>query len=414
MIEVQTDNVWIISGHQVLITSTTTIDESDGPAVVGAYVKVEGYWDETETYVIAVEIEVKDAREVRITFEGVIETQSDTLWVVAGREVLVTTDTEIDEEHGRAVVGARVEVKGIMRVDGRIEARRIKVLESPVVPTPTREPRRMVTFRGFIEEQRTDVWVIGGREVYITADTVIDEEDGPATVGALVEVTAYRDGDRLIARAIEVERAASAVPVTFRDEIERMSDTTWVVGDYVVHLTADTEIENADRAQVGALAVVRGFLQRDGSVIAREIVVLGQPTERRLQVEFRGVIESFSDTTWVIGGYTVTVTTSTRIVGTPEVGAVAEVHARVQDDTLVATRIKVLPRQVTSNRVEFTGIVEEIQDNAIVVSGHVVRITDTTFIDESRGLLDVGVQVEVKGIRQADGTIEAIVVEVED
>jgi len=33
-------------------------------------------------------------------------------WVVNGKEVLVTKDTFIEEEHGKAVVGAYVEVKG--------------------------------------------------------------------------------------------------------------------------------------------------------------------------------------------------------------------------------------------------------------------------------------------------------------
>lgn len=33
-------------------------------------------------------------------------------WVVNGKEVIVTKDTFIEEEHGRAVVGAYVEVKG--------------------------------------------------------------------------------------------------------------------------------------------------------------------------------------------------------------------------------------------------------------------------------------------------------------
>lgn len=39
-------------------------------------------------------------------------------WVVNGKEVLVTKDTFIEEEHGKAAVGAYVEVKG--SYDGKI------------------------------------------------------------------------------------------------------------------------------------------------------------------------------------------------------------------------------------------------------------------------------------------------------
>ncbi len=33
-------------------------------------------------------------------------------WVVKGRNIVVTRDTRIDEEHGRVVTGAYVEVEG--------------------------------------------------------------------------------------------------------------------------------------------------------------------------------------------------------------------------------------------------------------------------------------------------------------
>lgn len=47
-------------------------------------------------------------------FYGVIESRSDTnigTWVVSGRQLNVTKDTELEEKHGPLVVGACVEVE---------------------------------------------------------------------------------------------------------------------------------------------------------------------------------------------------------------------------------------------------------------------------------------------------------------
>jgi hypothetical protein len=49
-------------------------------------------------------------------FYGVIESMPESgwegIWVVNGREILITGDTRIEEEHGKAEVGAYVEVEG--------------------------------------------------------------------------------------------------------------------------------------------------------------------------------------------------------------------------------------------------------------------------------------------------------------
>lgn len=53
-------------------------------------------------------------------FYGTIEKLPDSLtgiWTISGRQVSVSKDTYIDEEHGKARVGAYVEVKG--RQDGK-------------------------------------------------------------------------------------------------------------------------------------------------------------------------------------------------------------------------------------------------------------------------------------------------------
>ena len=413
IIESQQGNEWVVSGVTVIVTSTTRIDESEGPATVGSPVKVDGTWNPDRSALVANEVEVLSPSDVRFTFQGVIEAQGEAAWTISGIQVTVDSHTEIDERRGAAVVGARVKVWAVLQPDGSLYAQRIKVLESRETPTVTPTPPQRVHFRGIIMEQQDDVWVINGREVQITPDTVIDEEHGRAVVGALVEVDAYVQDGALVARRIEVLRSQMSVPTAFRGTIERMSADTWIVSGRTVHLTDETDVENEDRAQVGALVVVYGNLQSDGSIEAKRIIVLGTPEQRRRQTEFRGRIRSFSDTEWVVGNYTVTVTANTIIVGTPQVGLLAEVHAVEQNGQLVATRIRVQP-QPPANRVKFEGIVESIGDTSLVVSGRTVQVTAATFIDESRGMLEVGSQVEVIGIEQADGSILARVIRVED
>lgn len=61
--------------------------------------------------------------------KGKIEQVADErpgVWIVNGYEITVTETTVIDEEHGKAVTGAFVEVKGT-RISGTFFASRIEV-----------------------------------------------------------------------------------------------------------------------------------------------------------------------------------------------------------------------------------------------------------------------------------------------
>ena len=56
-------------------------------------------------------------------------------------------------------------------------------------------------------------WTIGGKAVQSTADTIIDQEDGPLVVGATVEAKGTPgDGGVLVATKIEVESASGTPP----------------------------------------------------------------------------------------------------------------------------------------------------------------------------------------------------------
>lgn len=117
---------WIVDGREVIVTPDTRIEEKHGKAAVGAFVEVKGVFSGREF--IAKKIEVKrDSSHARIY--GVIEKIPQAgfgIWTIDGKRVFVDDKTEFDEEYGRAVVGAYVEVKGSYSANG-FSAREIEV-----------------------------------------------------------------------------------------------------------------------------------------------------------------------------------------------------------------------------------------------------------------------------------------------
>jgi hypothetical protein len=70
-----------------------------------------------------------------VEFEGRIESRPQQrigLWRIAGRDVMVTMQTEIDQSYGPAEVGAWVKVEGWQVANtGPVMARKIKVKAPP-------------------------------------------------------------------------------------------------------------------------------------------------------------------------------------------------------------------------------------------------------------------------------------------
>jgi hypothetical protein len=155
---------------------------------------------------------------------------------------------------------------------------------------------------------------------------------------------------------------------------------------------------------------VKGFLQADGRILAREIKVKKAPGPVRM--EFKGVVEEVLPNGYRIAGITVVVTATTRIDGPIAVGDLVEVKGVLQaDGTVLAFRIHVEKPERKGAEIEFKGVVEEVLPNGYRVSGRTVVVTATTRID---GPIAVGDLVEVKGVLQADGTVLASRIHRED
>jgi subtilisin family serine protease len=126
---------WQIAGRTVHVSLSTEIRQDKGPAVVGAQVKVDGTL-QPDGSVTASRVEVQSAGGgggggSETSFKGTIQSlPSGGLigdWRVGGILVHVFGSTEIRQDKGQAVVGAQVEVKGVVQPDGSYNANRVEV-----------------------------------------------------------------------------------------------------------------------------------------------------------------------------------------------------------------------------------------------------------------------------------------------
>lgn len=363
-------------------------------------------------------------------------------WQVNGMTVKVTATTTINQDHGQAAVGALVEVQGTRNADRTVTATKIEVLGIPSIG----ERNEIV---GIIMALPQDTligdWKVNMMTVHVTDATTIDQEDGKAVVGALVKVKGERQSDgSLKATEIEVLRSpARGSTVKFYGIVKSLptpatkvnADASlvgdWKVGDVVVHVSAATEIDQEHGAvTVGALVEVSGVRRQDGSVDARQIEVkLPKPT-REIGVNFPGVVEALPDSgligVWTVSNRKVQVTADTEINqehGAVAVGAYVQVKGVLGADGVVKARsieVKAKPPVGGGVSARFHGPVASMTtptdgkyDITVKVGDNDVRLVHVGPRTRVEGTLAVGKTVEVKGIRQADASVDALSIEVQ-
>src|SRR5215813_1468585 len=118
---------WKLCGRKVNVTATTKIETNGAPVAVGSKVEVKGALA-ADGSINATKIEVghNDDADDEFEFKGKIESLPSTPdlvgdWKVSGRTVHVTAKTEIDRDYGMVMVGAFVEVEGMLQSDGSVK-----------------------------------------------------------------------------------------------------------------------------------------------------------------------------------------------------------------------------------------------------------------------------------------------------
>ncbi len=348
---------WVVGEETVVVSDDTKILPKGVVPAVGDIARVVGFRT-NDGKVDAKLIHIRNPSVVEVEFVGPIQRFSDTEWVVRNVTVIITENTVIE---GTPQVGLIAEVKGYLQPDRTVVATHIRV----------REPAAQVVFHGIIVSKSSDdlpaVWGIQPLvttdmyptviSVTVTTNTVIDEEKGPADIGALVRVKAAAlataasvNGDvTLVARHIKVLRPPMNQEITFAGPINEIHEDYWIVRGIRV-LISDTTVIDGLEPEVGLTAIVTGTLRTDRAVDASHITVREALPEIW---EFDGVIREKSETIpgeWKIAPdgplpvlLSVWVTPWTVIEGPAEVGAhVHVVVLRSSSGHLIALRISVL------------------------------------------------------------------------
>ncbi len=210
---------WTVSRRKVVVSDKTKINEDKKKAVVGAFVQVTGNL-RSDGVIEAIEIEVKADPVVPafFSFTGKIVTLPDAAnrvgdWKVGERTVHVTDKTKLNQERGRAVVGATVEVKGTLRADGSVDATVIEV--KPAAATPP----QFVEFMGKVvtlpaSEKLVGDWKVDDKTVRVSARTLIKRERETLKVGATVKVKGIQ-AEGGVVEAVYIEVVPSATSSDF-------------------------------------------------------------------------------------------------------------------------------------------------------------------------------------------------------
>ncbi|MEN4010666.1 MAG: DUF5666 domain-containing protein [Bellilinea sp.] len=271
-----------------------------------------------------------------------------------------------------------------------------------------------IEIEGTLEQISNDALVVDGLHFRVDDQSVV--------------VSALQAGDRVQVKAVllpDDSRYAQSVKLRHSDDgekgfwfygfVEAIGADQWVISSIPVAVNAGTRIGN--NIQVGSYVDVDGYVI-NGVMTAEEIKLEDDrrsaktPGTPNVEMEFIGVIESIQNGVYVISGKTVLTNARTEIEGSLAVGMKVEVHAALQPDGAYLAREielvlsdddvwKTMPPGAAGDEVEFIGVIESIQNGALVVGGKTLITTPST---EIKAALAIGVLVKVHAFLQPDGT----------
>jgi hypothetical protein len=139
------------------------------------------------------------------TVESLPEKGFSGVWIVNGRQVVVTEDTFMEEKHGTVKPGAFVEIKAIQSGDSltatKVEVKRAKTSGSPAAMENT--------LHGTIENLPKGLlgtWVVSGKEILVLKKTVITGKNGKPEIGTPVQVQGTVLEETFIVSRIEIKQ----------------------------------------------------------------------------------------------------------------------------------------------------------------------------------------------------------------
>jgi len=377
---------------------------------------------------LATRISIEDFFQEEVEILGVVESNSDSILVVADLAFVVSEATEILDADDNSIalneitVGSIVEVKADLQFDGTFLATRIKLEDSF---------EDEVQLTGRIDAINGPALVVAGLTFMTDASTEIqDDQNNPIaltglSVGLLVEVRAVLQPDgSLLATRVKVEdRIEDEVEVAGR--LDQISATEVTVLGLTFQLTENTVVLDENRNQtdlaslfIGQLVEIRGDLLPDQTLVAIriEIEALNETeavgpidTVGMGALEVVGVHFLLSDTTAILDADNNPITVSD--LGK---GQTVQVTAPGQSSgPLVATRVQL------QNVLLLSGVIDQIVFNGIsLVNREVLFDSNTLILGKLNRFLTMaelrqGEFVEVRALMGPSNTIFATKVRVQ-
>ncbi len=230
----------------------------------------------------------------------------------------------------------------------------------------------------------------------------------------------------------------------FTGRIDSLTAESITVDGFLFLIGASTEILNDNNDPVtledlsaGQIVEIRGDRQRDGVLSATRIKVednFGEGNNSGSgnadEIEFTGLVDSVSTSAIVVTGIEFQVDGNTSIrddnnlaISLTDIlaGMIVEIRGERQgENDYLATDIKIEDSVRGNDEIEFTGAVGAIDGASITVDGESFIVSENTAVFDNNNdpiafsELVVGQVVEIKGFRQADGSIHAVRIKVED
>jgi hypothetical protein len=333
---------WLIGEVTVTVDLSTTLDETHGPAVVGAWVEVEGY-QQADGSVLAEKIETErnpGDEDDEFEFKGIIEEFAQGTpgylgeWQVSGIRFTVTPSTTIE---GAPEISAVAEVEALRAPDGSLSAKKVEIKTAE-------DGEQEREWNGFIEQlgagpapRFEGEWIVGGISVTVNGDTELDYS-GAFTIGDWVEVEAYQQLDgSLLADKVQIEDredhdGEEEDDVQFYGVIQYITPfsgawpITWQIGYRTVWLTDTTIVdESKGPAVVGAWAEVEAD-DVTGQLWALKIEIEQEGEGDDDEAEIEGLVTNLNPL--IIAGQEIVTDTNTVIQGTPALSITAEAKGR--------------------------------------------------------------------------------------
>lgn len=348
--------LWTVSGVAVAVSAQTKLVERVGPLVEGAWVQVQGTVDNSGQLVARRMRTISQRRYHRV--KGVLQELTASSLRVGGIPLQRDDNTKVEDN---PTIGQWVEVDARLLNTNSLLAVKIEGDDGE----NENEDRNTVEFTARIKSLPSGSlygqWQVGERTVMVTSGvTSIDEHKGAVAVGALVKVEGTLNQDNSIAALeITVKRGEEddnqpgdgQQYTRFTGLIESLPANglhgRWTVNGKSVVVDERTELEGDGNFAVGDRVKVKGYLQTDGSILAREIEKEddggnGEDDE----VKFTGAIDSLPAGgllgEWGVAGKRVLVTPQTELKDSSyTVGEQVKVegHKR-QDGVIVAEKVE--------------------------------------------------------------------------